>query len=117
MKLFFTTAAALIGAGACLSLVFANPAMLPKHPGYPGGKAVDPVTGQSLANDAGQTNQTGEKALQEAAAFDDAHVVQQLRNENDQRILEKPGAGQLPKVQGPQIAIEPPVTEATRMPK
>lgn len=117
MKLFFTTTAVLIGIGVCLSLAFANPAMLPKHPGYPGGESVSPVTGQPLTSDAGQTNQTGERALQEAAAVDDAHVIQQLRNENDQRILEKPGAGQLPKVQGPQITIQPPVTEATRMPK
>src|SRR5690349_2756867 len=34
----------------------ANPAILPKHPGYPMGKAVDPVKGQSLANDPGQEN-------------------------------------------------------------
>ena len=39
-----------------VSLVLANPSMLPKHPGYPMGKAVDPVTGQSLANDPGQAN-------------------------------------------------------------
>jgi hypothetical protein len=29
-------------------------------------------------------------------------------------VLEKPGAGVLPKVQGPQITIEPPVKEATK---
>ena len=28
-----------------ISLVLANPALLPKHPGYPIGKAVDPVSG------------------------------------------------------------------------
>ncbi len=92
----------------------ANPSMLPKHPGYPMGKAVDPVTGQSLANDPGQTNATGESALANAAKFDDAHVKQTLSiNEHDQRLLEKPGAGLLPKVQGPDIKIVPPVTEAT----
>jgi hypothetical protein len=36
-------------------------------------------------------------------------------NQNDQRLLEKPGAGLLPKVQGPNIKIEPPVKEATKM--
>ncbi len=41
-----------------ISLVLANPTMLPKHPGYPMGKAVDPVSGQLLANDPGQTNAT-----------------------------------------------------------
>jgi hypothetical protein len=29
--------------------------------------------------------------------------------------LEKPGAGVLPKVQGPEIKIEPPVKEGTRV--
>jgi hypothetical protein len=31
-------------------------------------------------------------------------------------VLEKPGAGLLPKVEGPQIKIEPPVKEATKTP-
>ena len=42
--------------------VFANPSMLPKHEGYPMGKATDPVTGKSLSNDPGQQNATGAKA-------------------------------------------------------
>ena len=95
---------------------FANPDMLPKHPGYPMGKAVDPVKGQSLANDPGQANATGEKSLIEAAAFDDTHVKQNLSvDQNNQRLLEKPGAGLLPKVQGPNIKIEPPVKEGTKV--
>ena len=98
-----------------LSLVLANPGMLPKHPGYPMGKAVDPVKGQPLANDPGQTNATGEGSLTQAAAFDDAHSTQALSNENDQRLLEKPGAGVLPKVEGPNIKIEPPVKEGTKV--
>jgi hypothetical protein len=99
-----------------ISLVLANPTMLPKHPGYPMGKAVDPVSGQSLANDPGQSNATGENSLAEASKFDDVHVKQSLSiNENDQRLLEKPGAGLLPKVEGPNIQIEPPVKEATKM--
>lgn len=56
----------------------ANPATLPKHPGYPMDKAIDPVTGKPLANDPGQGNATGNKALMEAAAFDDGHVMQSL---------------------------------------
>jgi hypothetical protein len=77
---------------------------------------VDPVKGQSLANDPGQTNARGEKALIEAAGFDDSHVQQSLPiNENDQRLLEKPGAGLLPKMQGPNITIEPPVKEGTKV--
>ncbi|WP_447980162.1 hypothetical protein [Candidatus Nitrospira bockiana] len=101
---------------AGVSLAFANPAMLPKHPGYPAGKDTSPVTGQPLANDPGQQNVTGERAMLEAAAAEDAHVSQRLRGEQDQRILERPGAGLLPKVQGPQITIEPPVKEGTRIP-
>lgn len=96
---------------------FANPSMLPKHEGYPMGKAKDPVTGQSLSNDPGQQNASGEKALQQAAAAEDGHIRQNLpSNSNDKRLLEKPGAGVLPKVEGPQIKIEPPVKEATRTP-
>ena len=96
---------------------FANPSMLPKHEGYPMGNAKDPVTGQSLSNDPGQKNASGEKALQQSAAADDGHVRQNLLpNSNDERLMEKPGAGILPKVQGPQIKIEPPVKEATKTP-
>ena len=94
----------------------ANPSMLPKHEGYPMGKTIDPVTGKPLSNDPGQTNASGDKALQKSATVDDAHAKQQLFNQNDQRIVEKPGAGLLPKVQGPQIKIEPPVKEASRTP-
>jgi len=93
----------------------ANPSMLPKHEGYPMGKATDPVTGKSLSNDPGQKNATGAKALEQAAMVDDQHSKQNLpRDANDQRLLENPGAGLLPKVDGPQIKIEPPVKEATK---
>jgi hypothetical protein len=82
----------------------ANPATLPKHPGYPMGKAVDPVTGQSLANDPGRSNATGEKALTEAAAFDDTHVMQSLSsNPNEQEIREKLGAGAPPTAKEPSM--------------
>lgn len=76
----------------------ANPATLPKHPGYPMGNATDPVKGQSLANDPGQGNATGDKALTEAAAFDDTHVMQSLSsNPNEQEIRDRLGASALPK--------------------
>jgi hypothetical protein len=99
------------------AVVSANPAMLPKHPGYPAGKAVSPVNGQSLANDAGQANISAEKALVQSAESTDNHTKQQLHNPDNKRVVESAGAGQLPKVQGPQIKIEPPVKEATRMSK
>ncbi len=99
-----------------VSLAFANPDMLPKHPGYPMGKSVDPVKGQPLANDPGQKNASGESALVESARSDDAHSSQRLSvNQNDERLLEKTGAGILPTVQGPNIKIEPPVKEATKI--
>jgi len=111
--ILFTICASLLSAGA---LALANPDMLPKHPGYPMGKAIDPVSGQSLANDPGQVNATGDSSLVEAAAFDDAHVTQSLSiNQSNQRLLESPGAGLLPKVQGPNIKIEPPVKEGTKV--
>ena len=101
---------------SAISPVFANPDMLPKHPGYPMGKAIDPVKGQALANDPGQTNATGEGSLTNAAVFDDRHSMQSLSiNHDNQRIMEKPGAGVLPKVQGPNIKIEPPVKEGTKV--
>ncbi len=98
------------------SLAFGNPAMLPKHPGYPIGNPVDPVHGQSLGNDLGQTNAFGAEAAIAAASAHDRESQQSLeQNLNDQRLLEKQ-AGQLPKVQGPDIRIDPPVKEATRIP-
>lgn len=77
-----------------MSLALANPDMPPKHPGYPMGKAVDPVKGQPLANDPGQTNASDENALVESSAFDNAHSAQHLSiNQNGQRVLEKPRSG------------------------
>ena len=80
----------------------ANPATLPKHPGYPMGKAVDPITGQSLANDPGQSNATGNKALMEAAAFDDSHVMQGLPlTPNEQEVRDKLNATAPPNKEQP----------------
>jgi len=117
MKFLIAAVTVIVSAGVLVSVAFSNPSMIPKHEGYPSGKSVSPVTGQSLANDPGQSNATGEKALAEAASAEDAHVKQNLSDENNKRLLKQQGAGQLPKVQGPQIKIEPPVKEATRMPK
>jgi hypothetical protein len=100
------TGLVLVGS-ACLAA--ANPATLPKHPGYP--------SGGEFANDTGQKNLTVEQSLRSAAASEDAHTSQKLVDPNNARLLKSPqGAGQLPTVEGPQIKIEPPVTEGTRMP-
>lgn len=115
MKSFWVVMLVALIFGFAASLAFANPEMIPKHPGYPSKKAVSPVTGQPLANDPGQSNAVGDKALREAAGFDDARSVQNLKDPNNQRITKSQGAGLLPKVQGPQIKIEPPVKEATKV--
>ena len=100
------TGLVLVGSAA---LAAANPSMLPKHPGYP--------SGGEFANDPGQKNLTVEQSLSSAAKSEDAHTGQKLVDPNNARLLKPEGAGQLPTVQGPQIKIEPPVTESTRMPK
>ena len=116
MKISLIISLSLFIAALLVSVALANPDMLPKHPGYPMGKSVDPVNEQRLANDPGQMNASGEKALVESAVFDDVHSSQHLSiNQNDQRLLEKTGAGILPTVQGPNIKIEPPVKEATKI--
>lgn len=117
MKISASIYAAMTLATLLVGAVYAsaNPSMLPKHPGYPMGKAVDPVKGQALANDPGQRNAVGDQALNEAAVTDVGHVKQRLDpNGLDKRILEKPGAGLLPKVDGPDIVIAPPVKQATK---
>jgi hypothetical protein len=100
------TGLALVGSA---SLAAANPSLLPKHPGYP--------SGGEYANDTGQKNLTVEQSLSRAAASEDAHTGQKLVDPYNARLLKPQGAGQLPTVEGPQIKIAPPVTEATRMPK
>jgi hypothetical protein len=106
MKTVISTVGAVIGVMFSLSLVFANPALLPKHPGYPS---------SGNANDKGQHNAGGKKALEESAEVSGKHAEQHLKDNNNGRIAEKQGAGRLPKVQGPQIKIEPPVSSATKV--
>lgn len=97
------------------SIASANPSMLPQHPGYPMGKAVDPVRGQSLANDSGRKNVYGEKALARAAGADVGHVKQDFPfTRQDKRILDKPGAGIPPNADGQAIKVEPPVKKRRR---
>ena len=114
MKLVIGSVATLAGVFFAVSLASANPALLPKHPGYPAKAATSPVNGQPLANDPGQMNASGDKAADQAAAFDDSHISQKLQDPNNDRITKKGGAGQLPNVQGPQIQIQPPVSTATK---
>jgi hypothetical protein len=116
MKTFLTVLGVVIAIGVLATIAFGNPSMLPKHPGYPADQATSPVTGQALTNDPGQANASAAEALTQAAAFEDARSEQHLEpNSDNARLLEKPGAGVLPKVEGPDIKIEPPVKEGTRM--
>ena len=108
MKFYTIVMTGLVLLGAA-SLAFGNPAMLPKHPGYP--------SGGEYANDTGQKNLTVEQSLSRAAASEDAHTGQKLVDPSNARLLQSQGAGPLPTIQGPQIKIEPLVTEAPRMPK
>ncbi len=115
MKTFIGTASAVIGVLFLASSVFANPAMLPKHPGYPIGNPKDPVRGQSLANDTGQTNAVGVRASIAAAGAATEFTSQKLVDPNNQRLKMQRGAGQLPGVDGPEFFAEPPVKSATKM--
>jgi hypothetical protein len=91
------------------SFAVANPSMLPKHPGYP--------SGGEYANDTGQKSLTVGQSLRAGAALEDAHTGLKLVDPYNARLLKPQGADPLPTVQGPNIKIEPPVTEATRRPK
>lgn len=115
MKLVFGTVATVSGVLFALSMASANPALLPKHEGYPMKNSGSPVTGQPTANDPGQHDARGESTLLKSAAFDDKHAMQDLKKTDNARIVEGQGAGRLPKVQGPQIQIAPPVTSATKI--
>ena len=74
MKFYTIVMTGLVVLGAA-SLAFGNPAMLPKHPGYP--------SGGEYANDTGQKNLTVEQSLSRAAASEDAHTGQKLADPND----------------------------------
>jgi len=100
------TGLVLVGSAALAS---ANPAMLPKHPGY--------LSGGEYANDTGQKSLTVEQSLRAGAALEDAHTGLKLVDPYNVRLLKSQEAGPLPTIQGPQIKIEPPVTEPTRTPK
>lgn len=74
-------------AGTCLisTVVFANPSMLPDHPGYPMDAAKSPVSGVATANDPGKENLYGQKALN--AATQEGNQEMNLRSRA--RLLEE----------------------------
>jgi len=105
-----TTSAVLFG----ISMALANPALLPKHDGYPMKNSGSPVNNQATANDPGQTDAHGASTLLRSADSV-KNAEQKLIKTDNERITEGQGAGRLPNVQGPQITIAPPVTSATKI--
>ena len=87
-----TALSSLAVTGFLASVAFANPAMLPKHPGHPMKPLKSPVTGQSLANDPGRDNQFGQEALDEAAKS--ANENMKLRSKEELRDDSKQKKGQ-----------------------
>lgn len=114
MKIVIGTVATVSGVLFALSMASANPSMLPKHEGYPAKASVSPVTGQPTANDPGQADGRGDSTLLKSQNSI-KHSAQNLNKSDNARITEGQGAGQLPKVQGAQIKIAPPVTSATKI--
>ena len=88
-----------------VSLAMANPALLPKHPGYPA-KGKSPATGQATANDQGQTNASD---LSTSAASHDGASMNKVSDPNRMRVKKSMGAGRLPEVEGPlnKVKINP----------
>ena len=115
MKFVIGSVATLAGVLFMCSMASANPALLPKHEGYPMKNDGSPVTGQPTANDPGQKAAGGESTLLKSADSSSKHAEQKLVKSDNARITEGQGAGRLPSVQGPQIKIEPPVTSATKI--
>ncbi|HNV33287.1 MAG TPA: hypothetical protein PLJ07_14705 [Nitrospira sp.] len=115
MKFVIGSVATLAGVLFMCSMASANPALLPKHEGYPMKNDGSPVNGQPTANDPGQKAGGGESTLQKSADSSSKHAEQKLVKSDNARITEGQGAGRLPNVQGPQIKIEPPVTSATKI--
>ncbi len=114
MKLVIGALATTSGILFALSMASANPALLPKHEGYPMMNSGSPVTGQPTANDPGQSDARGEASLLKSAESV-KNAEQKLQKLDNARITEGQGAGRLPTVQGPQIKITPPVASATKI--
>lgn len=108
---------ALAGTAFMASVAFANPAMLPSHPGYPAAATKSPVDGTRTANDPGQGNAVGSGTLEKGASFLNAASVNDVSDPNRMRIKASQGAGRLPQVEGPlnNVKINPAGATATKM--
>ena len=104
---------ALAGTAFMASVAFANPSMLPNHPGYPAGATKSPVDGTRTANDAGQGHSN---AVEKAAASANAASLNETSDANRARITGGNGAGRLPNVDGPlnKVNINPAGATSTK---
>ena len=77
------------------SFALGNPALLPKHPGYPMGATKDPVLGVPTANDPGRAAPPAELALEQAAMFHDAQAINPSKEYRPNVVYEeeKQGSG------------------------
>ena len=98
-----------------LSMAFANPGMLPAHPGYPA-KGKSPATGQSTANDQGQSNAVGGGTLKASQDFGSKAAMNEANDMNRARIKKSMGAGRLPETDTMNtVPINPAGATSTKM--
>ena len=88
------------GTALMASMVYANPGMLPAHPGYPAADTKSPVDGTRTSHDAGQANAIGAKASMTASSTADAAAMNTSADPNNARKKASKGAGRLPDVEG-----------------
>jgi len=91
---------AVAGTALMASLAFANPSLLPSHPGYPTAKTSSPADGTRTSYDAGQSNAVGSKASMAGSSSSDASSMNNTKDSNRMRVKASQGAGRLPEVEG-----------------
>ncbi len=98
-----------------VSMAFANPGLLPAHPGYPA-KGKSPATGQSTANDQGQSNAVGAATLQASQEAGAKAAMNDVHDMNRARIKKSMGAGRLPETDTMnKVPINPAGATSTKM--
>ncbi len=100
---------AVAGTALMASLAFANPGLLPSHPGYPTAETSSPADGTRTSYDAGQANAVGSKASMAGSASGDAASMNNTSDSNRMRVRASRGAGRLPEVEGAlnQVNVNP----------
>ncbi len=92
---------AVAGTALMASMAYANPGLLPAHPGYPSADTKSPVDGTRTSHDAGQGNAVGSKASVAASSTADGAAMNDTSDPNRERVTKSQGAGRLPEVEGP----------------